>query len=127
MKLISLSFSLACGIFHNAIINSCSLCLIIFQHATTGQKEKEDKVFFFQEGFDCWLLLPEVTSLSRTLRNILVVIRTHVKAHPEDGANTGESTYNPPKSFIVRHGRVGPEVLSLISCKELRSILLREP
>ncbi len=41
----------------------------------------------------------------------LVIIRTHVKAPPE-GANTEESTYKPPKSFIVRHGRVGPEVLS---------------
>ncbi len=92
-----------------------------------GRKRRKTRYFFFQEGFDCWLLLPEVTLLSHTLSNILVVIRTHVKARPEDGANTEENTYNPPKSFIVRHGRVGPEVLSLISCTELRSILLREP
>eukprot|EP01084_Bolivina_argentea_P177672 307245_1 len=46
--------------------------------------------------------------------------RTHVKARPEDGANTEENTYNPPKSFIVRHGRVGPEVSRLVT--DLRAV-----
>ncbi len=80
-----------------------------------GRKRKKRRYFFFKRRTlwlcDCQLLVPEVTSLSHALSSILVVIRTHVKAPPE-GANTEESTYNPPKSFIVRHGRVGPEVLS---------------